>query len=239
MRIETGSRSSICHSQLTGHKSRRPLQVDPEYDYKTDDPMSFNPYSYVRENPIMGTDPTGMVSRARERFIENTDGVNGWDSQDDSSDSESKQQPQQQPKQKQKDMIVQFKSTLKKMFEDAKCGLSKHEEAAFIVKNYKTGEVKIIRWPRTKLDTKAKVKMKNIKIPKGFVVIGQIHTHPMKKNGANMSPSPIGMDLQLVQKGIPVYTLHRKGVFKMSPGTLNKTGPVQKIFGADWWKEDQ
>jgi len=72
----SGSRSSICHSQITGHESLRPrriymlaryytsgsgrfLQVDPGYDYKTDDPMSFNLYGYVRGNPIMRTDPDG------------------------------------------------------------------------------------------------------------------------------------------------------------------------------------
>ena len=36
------------------------LQVDPGYDYDPMDPMSFNLYSYVRGNPVMNVDPTGM-----------------------------------------------------------------------------------------------------------------------------------------------------------------------------------
>ncbi|NOZ12919.1 MAG: hypothetical protein GXO69_04630 [Acidobacteria bacterium] len=76
MQTKTGSRSSICHSQITGHESLRPrriymlaryytagsgkfLQVDPGDDYDPIHPMSFNLYGYVRENPVMGTDPTG------------------------------------------------------------------------------------------------------------------------------------------------------------------------------------
>ena len=49
----------------------RMLQVDPIDDYDFTDPMSFNKYSYVRCNPIMGTDPTGMAeqkSRMRQLF---------------------------------------------------------------------------------------------------------------------------------------------------------------------------
>jgi len=77
LQTKTGSRSSICQSQITGHESLRPrrnymlaryyaagsgrfLQVDPGYDYKTDDPVSFNLYSYVRENPVVGVDPDGL-----------------------------------------------------------------------------------------------------------------------------------------------------------------------------------
>jgi len=76
LRTKTGSRSSICQSQITGHESLRLrriymltryytagsgrfLQVDPGYDYKLTDPMSFNLYGYVRENLIKFYDGTG------------------------------------------------------------------------------------------------------------------------------------------------------------------------------------
>jgi len=59
----SGSRFSIRHSQITGHKSLRPrrtLQVDPGYDYDPMDPMSFNLYGYVRKNPVRFIDGNGM-----------------------------------------------------------------------------------------------------------------------------------------------------------------------------------
>lgn len=37
------------------------LQVDPGIDYDKNDPMSFNLYTYVRNNPVNATDPTGAV----------------------------------------------------------------------------------------------------------------------------------------------------------------------------------
>jgi len=54
---ETGLDYMLARYYTAG--SGRFLQVDPGYDYKMGDPMSWNLYSYVRENPVMGTDPNG------------------------------------------------------------------------------------------------------------------------------------------------------------------------------------
>jgi len=56
---ETGLDYMLARYYTAG--SGRFLQVDPGYDYDPMDPMSFNLYGYVRGNPVMGTDPTGMV----------------------------------------------------------------------------------------------------------------------------------------------------------------------------------
>jgi len=54
---ETGLDYMLARYYSSG--SGRFLQVDSGYDYSKTDPMSFNLYSCVRGNPIMGTDPTG------------------------------------------------------------------------------------------------------------------------------------------------------------------------------------
>ena len=62
---ETGLDYMLARYYTAG--SGRFLQVDPGYDYDQTDPMSFNLYSYVRENPIMGTDPTGMIVNVKDK----------------------------------------------------------------------------------------------------------------------------------------------------------------------------
>ncbi|MCK7474255.1 MAG: DUF2380 domain-containing protein [Rhodopseudomonas palustris] len=55
--IETGL--DYMMARMYSSNVPRFLQTDPGYDYKMEDPMSWNLYSYCGNNPIMRVDPTG------------------------------------------------------------------------------------------------------------------------------------------------------------------------------------
>jgi len=64
---ETGLDYMLARYYTAG--SGRFLQVDPGYDYKLTDPMSFNLYGYVRENPVRYLDSTGQDLEEFERIV--------------------------------------------------------------------------------------------------------------------------------------------------------------------------
>ncbi|NOZ12374.1 MAG: hypothetical protein GXO69_01855, partial [Acidobacteria bacterium] len=62
---ETGLDYMLARYYTSG--SGRFLQVDPGYDYDQTDPMSFNLYSYVRENPVRFLDPSGKWNEKNKK----------------------------------------------------------------------------------------------------------------------------------------------------------------------------
>jgi len=62
---ETGLDYMLARYYTAG--SGRFLQVDPGYDYKMNDPMSFNLYSYGRENPVRFLDPSGKWNEKNKK----------------------------------------------------------------------------------------------------------------------------------------------------------------------------